>query len=127
MALAAYERQNVENMKEVMGDFKIEQALSYKKFWQIMNKEAFNYGDMATGNSYLDEAYVGKKIKKLIDDKKLRPAEDKAYKKLKTSQANLNEPFKKIDPDVSKDVFLKAGTYVRNAVGEANKKLNDTY
>ena len=127
MALAAYERQNVENMKEVMGDFKLEQALAYKKFWQTMNEEAFNYADMTTGNSILDEAYVGKKIKKLIDDTKLNAAENKAYKKLKISQANLNEPFKKIDPDVSKEIFTKTGVYIRNAVGMANKKLNDTY
>jgi len=127
LALAAYERQNVENMTEVMGEFKYEQAEAYKKFWQIMNEDAFNYSKMNNKNPIIDEAYVGKKIRNLIEEKKLKPAENKAYKKLKESEANLNEPFKKIDPDIDKAVFTKVGVYIKNAIGEANDKLNKTY
>jgi len=127
LALAAYERQNIENMREVMGEFRYEQAAAYKKFWTIMNEDAFKFSKMNSKNPIVDEAYVGKKIKNLIEQKKLKPAENKAYKKLKESEANLLEPFKKIDPDVEKAVFTKVGVYIKNAIGEANDKLNKTY
>ena len=127
LALAAYERTNIEGMQGVMKEFTLGQAEAFRDFFKVINDEYFDYSKMSGNAPIVDEAYVGNKIRSLLQKKKFNKIESDAYQGLKNAEVNLDKAVKAMDEDVGKDRFEKSGKYIKNAINEANENLNKRY
>ena len=127
LALAAYERTNIENMQGIMGPFRTKQAEAFRDFFKAINDKYFDYTKMSSNNPTVDEAYVGQKLKEILQNKKFNKIEDEAYQSLKLADEDLLQTVKAMDEDVAKEGFEKTGVYIKNAISEANANLNQRY